>query len=81
MTRRIAISLLVLMVPSMTSAQTIETCQPQPDCRIAFSTLKPGAPRSPLNPQDRLDNGLKPDDAHIYNSPGNTLRIPGPPKD
>ena len=79
MTRGAIVTALALLVPLSGSAQTAEDCQPQPDCRIAFSPLKPGAPRSPLNSRERVESGLRSGDAHIYDAPSNSFRIPSAP--
>jgi hypothetical protein len=81
MTRLMIAALLLAWALRPASAQqTAATCQPQPDCRILYSTLTPGQPRTPLSSKEGIDLGLKPGDVHIQNTPTSTLRIPLAPE-
>jgi hypothetical protein len=81
MMRPMMAALLLAWVVRPASAQTTaDSCQPQPDCRILYSTLKPGQPRTPLSSKEGIDLGLKPGDVHIQNTPTSTLRIPLAPE-
>jgi hypothetical protein len=78
--RSFAVLATALLLCPAARAESAEACKPQPDCRIAYSSLKPGAPRTPLNLKDRERGNLGPNDVHLYDAPEDRLRIPSAPK-
>jgi hypothetical protein len=52
-----------------------ENCKPQPQCRILYTPLKPGAPTTGLRPQEsRRDSTGRTGDAILRNESGTQIK-------